>query len=473
MKNKFSPLANVETTDMVKQNTLKERIFACINNKDMDNLKVMLAYIEEMEILQTFYDLSNEEQVIVFRLLAKDKALSVFENLDTAFQQNLLRSFTDGSAKDFVNGMAPDDRVRLLDELPAGVAKKIIDSLSPEEREVTNVLMGYEPKTAGRIMTTEYISLMKDVSQRQALETIRQQAKDKETIYTLFVTDNAGRLEGALTLKDLIVADGDSIIGDIRPKNAISVSTGTDQEIVAKILQELDLLAIPVVDSEGLLVGIVTIDDAVDILEDEATEDIFLQAGLVGTASREADQSEVLIRGNMWKIWKVRLPFLLITLGAGILAGVVIAGFEEALEAIAVVAIFIPLNMDMGGNVGTQSSTVFVRGVVLGHIDINKFLKHILKEVGIGLSMGIIIGTAGGLIAAIWQGMPMLGLAVGLSVIFTMTLAALLGFLIPYVLIRLNVDQAAGSAPIITSIKDVSGLIIYFLLVITFMGHMM
>ena len=464
--------ANDETADMVKHNTLMKRILTCIDSKDMDYLKVMLTYIEEIEILQVFNDLSNEEQVIIFRLLAKDKALSLFENLDTPLQQNLLRSFTNGKAKELINEMAPDDRVRLLDELPAGIAKRIIDSLSPAERDATNILMGYEPKTAGRIMTTEYISLMKDISQRQALETIRQQAKDKETIYTLFVTDKTRKLEGVLSLKDLLVAEGDTKLEDIMSKSAISVSTGTDQEIVAKTLQELDLLAIPVVDNEGLLVGIVTIDDAVDILEDEATEDIFYQAGLGGVKNLEADRSEVLVSGSYWKIWKVRLPFLLITLGAGLLAGLVVAGFEEALESIAVVAIFIPLIMDMGGNVGTQSSTVFARGVVLGHINIKKFLKHILKEAGIGLSMGVMIGAAGGAIAAIWQGMPMLGFAVGLAVMFTMTLASFLGFLIPYVLIKLNVDQAAGSAPIITSIKDVSGLIIYFLLVIAFMGNM-
>ena len=341
-----------------------------------------------------------------------------------------------------------------------------------KEREATNVLMEYEPKTAGRIMTTEYISLMKDITQSQALKTVCQQAKQKEDIYTLFVTDSERKLEGILTLKELLVADGDSTLEQIMSRNAASVSTDTDQEIVAKTLQELDLLAIPVVDKGGVLAGTVTIDDAVDILENEATEDIFYQAGLGGITNSETDRSEALIRGSMWKIWRVRLPFLLITLIAGLLAGLVVAGFEEALESIAVVAIFIPLIMDMGGNVGTQSSTVFVRGVVLGHINTSRFLKHLLKEAGIGFSMGVMVGIAGGIIAAVWQGMPMLGFAVGLSLIFTMTLAALLGFLIPYILIKLKVDQAAGSAPIITSIKDVAGLIIYFLLVIAFLGHL-
>ncbi|MCL2226126.1 MAG: magnesium transporter [Oscillospiraceae bacterium] len=452
---------------------MKEKVLNYINAKDMANLKALLANAEIIEVLQIFSDLPKDEQVIVFRLLAKDAALAVFEQLDSSLQQILLRSFTDDRAIEFVNEMAPDDRMRLLDELPAGVAAKLLESLSQEERESTNVLMGYEPKTAGRIMTTEYISLEKDTTAEQALKKVRRQARDKETIYTLFVTDNARKLEGVLSLKELLVANGDSQIEDIMSKKAISVSTGTDREEVAKILQEFDLLAVPVVDNEGRLVGIVTIDDAVDILEEEATEDIFYQAGIVGDTSREADRSEVLIHGSMWRIWRVRLPFLLITLAAGMFAGVVVAGFEEALESIAAVAIFIPLIMDMGGNVGTQSSTVFVRGVVLGHIDMRNFLKHIMKEIGIGLSMGVMAGSVAGVIAAVWKGMPMLGLAVGFSVMFTMALAAFLGFLIPYVLTKLNVDQAAGSAPIITSIKDVAGLLIYFLLVIAFLGHLM
>ena len=449
----------------------------------METLKTVLATAEEMEILYAFRSLTSEEQVIVFRLLSKGRALHIFEELDTDMQQNLLRSFTDDGAIEFVNELAPDDRVRLLDELPASVAKKLINALSSEERESTNLLMGYAPETAGRIMTTEFVSLQRDLTVEQALEKISGQAEETETVYTLFVTDSVKKLEGVLTLKGLIIArgvtgatsktDGNTLIGDIMSKNTISVNTDTDQEEVARILQELDLLAIPVVDKENRLVGIVTIDDAIDILEEEVTEDILDQAGFADITGKETDRSELLVKGSLWKIWRVRLPFLLITLGAGLLAGLIIEGFEEALESIAVVAIFIPLIMDMGGNVGTQSSTVFARGVVLGHIDIKGFLKPFMKEIGIGFSMGALIGVAAGVITAVWQGMPMLGVAVGLSLVATMTLAALLGFLVPFVLIRFNVDQAAGSAPIITSIKDIAGLLIYFVFVTIFLGHML
>jgi len=452
---------------------LQEQIQALIEQKDMGQLKALLTGAEEIEVLHAFYDLSPEEQVIAFRLLAKDSALSIFEELDTEEQQNLLRSFTAEKTIEFVNELAPDDRVKLLDELPASVAKKLIASLSPSERKITNVLLGYAPETAGRIMTTEYISLTRDMTAEQALKKVRIQAKDKETIYTLYIKNRSRKLEGVLSLKELLVADGGALIEDLMSKKAIRVSTDTDQEEVARLLKELDLLAIPVVDKEERLVGIVTIDDAVDILEEEATDDILSSAGLIDITNKESNRSEVLIRGSLWDIWKVRLPFLFITLVAGMLAGLVIEGFEEVLESIAAVAIFLPLIMDMGGNVGTQSSTVFARGVVLGHIHVKHFFKHFLKEIGVGFSIGVLVGVIAGIIAAIWQGLPMLGLAVGLALVVTMTLAALLGFLVPYVLIKFNIDQAAGSAPIITSIKDIAGLVIYFVFISIFLGHLL
>jgi magnesium transporter len=256
-------------------------------------------------------------------------------------------------------------------------------------------------------------------------------------------------------------------------KNAISVTTDTDQEVVARTLQELDLLAIPVVDKEERLVGIVTIDDAVDILEEEATEDIYDQAGFADVTGNESDRSDVLINGNLWKIWKVRMPFLLATMVLGMLSGLVIDGFESTLESIAAVAIFIPLIMGMGGNVGTQSSTVFTRGVVLGHIQIKNFFKHFIKETGVGFSIGAVIGAISGVVASLFLGLPMLGLAVALAMVVTMTVASLLGFLVPFILIKCNVDQAAGSAPIITSLKDIVALVVYFVCVNIFIGNML
>ena len=454
--------------------TLFEKISELIEIKDMQKLKTALQQAEDMELLQAFYELSSKEQVIVFRLLKKDIALYLFEELDVEHQQNLLQHFTQPQTIEFVNELAPDDRVKLLDEMPASVAKRLIASISPGERAATNILMGYAEETAGRIMTTEFISLQGSLTAEKALEKVRKQAKDKETIYTLFVTDSRKKLKGVLSLKELITASLDEKIEDIMNQKVISVSTSTDQEEVANTLKELDLLAISVVDNEERLVGIVTVDDALDILEDEATEDLFAQAGLADTAGRETDRSETLINGSLWKIWRVRLPFLAITLAGGILAGIVMGGFEEALESIILVAFFIPLIMDMGGSVGTQSSTVFMRGVVLGHISLKKFWKHFMKEIGVGFSIGIIVGSVAGAVAAGWAILadqtPLVGLAVGLAVASTATLASLLGFLVPYILTKLNTDQAAGAAPIITTIKDIAGLLLYFVFVSLLLG---
>jgi len=438
----------------------------------MKSLKKILNSAEDLEVLEAIKDLSSKEQVIVYRLLNKERALFIFEQLDTRLQQKLIHSFTEEKAIEMITELAPDDRVRLLDELPAGVAKKLLASLSVEERQITNVLMGYESETAGRIMTPEYVRLSRDMTVVDALDKVKANAKDKETIYTLFVTNEARVLEGVLSLRELLIADSHIKIEDLMQKKIIKVSTDTDQEEVARLLQELDLLAIPVTDKENRLVGIITVDDAMDILEDEATEDMFDKAGMADINRKETSRSELLVEGSMWDIWKVRVPFLVLTLLGGLIAGSVIETFEETLESIAIVAVFIPVIMDMGGNVGTQSSTVFARGLLLGHIKMKNIGKHLIKEMIVGLTMGILIGIVAGSAAYIWHGVLGLGLAVGFALVITMTMASMLGFIVPFILIKLNVDQAAGTDPIITSIKDVLGLLIYFILVNQFLGHL-
>jgi len=462
----------------MQMNVLTEEISRYLELRDMQALKILLQKSEEMEILHVFHQLSLEDQVIVFRLLSKDKALEVFEDLDTDQQQNLLSSFSNERLVEYLNEIPPDDKVRLLDELPAMVAKRLLAQLDSAERDATYLIMGYEPETAGREMTTEYMALHRDMTVTQALAKIRERAPEVETIYTLFVTYRR-KLVGVLSLRELLLAEPDQVIEDIMYTNVVSVRTYTDQEEVARMLHNLDFLAIPVVDNEDRLVGIITVDDAMDILEEEATEDLLIQSGLASAIvkGKESNRSELLIRGSLWNIWKVRLPFLLITLAAGFAAAMLVEGFEEILETVVAVAFFLPLIMDMGGNVGTQSSTTFARGVALGHIQVKDFLKHFVKEIGVGLNLGLTSGLlAAGIIAlgSLWFDYPViLALAVGLTLVVTMTLAASLGFLVPYVLIKLNVDQAAGSAPIITSIKDIAGILIYFAFASLFLSHLL
>jgi len=449
---------------------LTESVLLNIKSKDMNELKMLLNDANEVDVLDMIQDLSVENQAVVYRLLSKDTALFVFERLDTYDQQQLIRSFTEESAIEIITALDPDERVRLFDEMPASFTRKMLSALSPKEREMTNLLMGYKDQTAGHIMTPEYVRISRNMTVSEALEKVRETAKTNETIYTIYITDDEKKLEGVISLRDLWIADSQKKVEEVMDDIVALVSTDTDQEEVARLLQRLDWLAVPVVDNEGRLVGIVTIDDAVDILEEEATEDIMDAAGFSDIAVKEADRSEVLTKGSILKIWAVRLPFLVITLVAGMAAGLIIEGFEEILESVVIVAFFIPLIMDMGGNVGTQSSTVFARGVVLGHINIKQFLKPFLKELGVGFSMGAMVGTVAGTIITIWLGMPTLGIAVGIALVATMTLAAVLGFLVPFTLMKLKVDQAAGSAPVITSIKDISGLFIYFALVAVLMS---
>ena len=444
----------------MQNTTFYESIMEYLKEKNMDGLKNLLNEASEDDVLNVIRDLYDKDQVLVYRLLSKDKALGVFEVLDTDDQQNLLRSFTDEQAIEAVNELAPDDRVRLLDELPATVAKKLLAAISREEREMTNLLMGYEAQTAGRIMTPEFVHLHKGITAAMALERVKVDAVEKETIYTIYIVDGKGKLEGAISLRDLLIAKPDAAIEDVMEHIAATVSTDTDQEEVARLLQKMDWLAVPVVDKENRLVGIVTVDDAIDILEEEVTEDILASSGIF--ASKETNRSEVLVKGSLWATLKVRMPFLFITIIGGLLAAMVLEGFEEVLNSVVVVAFFIPLIMDMGGSVGTQSSTAFARGVVLGHINLSKFFKHLAREISIGFCIGLIAGTISGVIATVMQGDMMIGLAVGVSLALTVTLAATLGFLVPFVLMKINADQAAGAAPIITTVKDISGILIYF-----------
>ncbi|MGM0419797.1 MAG: magnesium transporter [Bacillota bacterium] len=450
-----------------------DQVIELLDEENVKELKSLLNEEDMVDLMQVMRELDRAERVICFRLLNKDTAMEVFERLDIELQEDLISDFAETEANSVFKELAPDDRVRLLDELPARVAKKLLNNLSKNERQQTSELMGYEEETAGHIMTPNYIRFKRGTTIDEAMQKLRAIGEERETVYNLYVTTETRLLEGTVSLRDLIMADGDQYIEEIMHPDPIRVHTDTDQEEVARLLQEQDLLAVPVVDKENRLVGIVTVDDAFDVIEEETTEDIFDKVGIGTLNQREQGRSRILIEGSIPQIWKARLPFLLITLIGGFLAGFVIQGFEASLKSVAAIAVFIPVVMDMGGNVGTQSSTIFARALVLGQINIRRFTRHLFKEMGVGFSMGTLIGIVAGLVAYIWQGIGGFGLAVGLSLALTVTLASTLGFLIPFILFKLDLDQAAGADPIITTIKDITGLFIYFYLVNFFLGHLM
>lgn len=451
---------------------MEELIRFYIKKKEFKKLQVILKDLQRHELKEIFKHLKQDEQVIFFEVLSEDKAVALFKILGTQQQKNLLDALQPPMVKTFLNQLSSDDRVRLFDRLPERRVKSLLGVLTPDNRAETLHLQAYVPETAGRIMTTEFVTLTEDMTQEEALAKVTEEATRKENIYILFIIDEKLKLTGFITLHRLLMMAPTAVINEHMSRQPISVKTSEDQEKVAQKVKELDLLALAVVDDTNKLVGIVTFDDAMEILEEEATEDILNQAGLSDLKDTEEDRSKLLINGKLNKILAVRLPFLLATLLLSMLSGLVIENFEQTLESIAMVAIFIPLIMGMGGNIGTQSSTVFTRGLVLGHIEIENFLEHFFKELRVGLTIGALMGIMAGLMATIWLGFPMLGLAVGLALFATMTVASLLGFLVPFILIKLKIDQAAGSAPIITTIKDLVALLIYFTCISLFLGHL-
>lgn len=451
---------------------MEELIRFYIKKKEFKKLQVILKDLQRHELKEIFKHLKQDEQVIFFEVLSEDKAVALFKILGTQQQKNLLDALQPPMVQTFLNQLSSDDRVRLFDRLPERRVKSLLGVLTPDNRSETLHLQAYVPETAGRIMTTEFVTLTEDMTQEEALAKVTEEATRKENIYILFIIDEKLKLTGFITLHRLLMMAPTAVINEHMSRKPISVKTSEDQEKVAQKVKELDLLALAVVDDTNKLVGIVTFDDAMEILEEEATEDILNQAGLSDLKDTEEDRSKLLINGKLNKILAVRLPFLLATLLLSMLSGLVIENFEQTLESIAMVAIFIPLIMGMGGNIGTQSSTVFTRGLVLGHIEIENFLEHFFKELRVGLTIGALMGIMAGLMATIWLGFPMLGLAVGLALFATMTVASLLGFLVPFILIKLKIDQAAGSAPIITTIKDLVALLIYFTCISLFLGHL-
>lgn len=450
---------------------MTERITALLEEHKLTQLKELLneelGFQELSELLEQY---PPNQQAVLFRLLDKDTALEIFEVMEPAQQRELLEAFTATEVTELFSGIDPSDQVRLLGELPAKVAKELLKSIPRETRDSAAILMGFRPGTVGRVMSPHYLRLRRDDSVHAALERIRALKPDREMLLDIWVTDKHRILEGVVTLRDLVLAGPEASIGEIMDDDVVFVTADTDQEDAVKILKKFDLVSLPVVDSENRLVGALEYDRALDILQEEATEDLLEKGGVLSLQKREENLSQRLIHGTILQALTVRLPFLLVTLVGGLFAGVIISRFEEALSQVLALTFFMPLVMDMGGNVGTQSTTIFTRSLVLGHIRPNDFIRPLLLETARGLVIGIIIGSLTSLVSYLWQGSPELGLVVGLSILCTVTLAAALGFAVPWILYKLNLDQAAGSGPILTTVKDITGLLIYFYFAKIFMG---
>ncbi len=324
-------------------------------------------------------------QAIAFRLIAKNEAIEVYENLDSSVQQALIEEFKRQDLIDIVDKMSPDDRVRLFDELPAKIVRRLLEQLSTQERQATALLLGYEAQTAGRIMTPEYVALKENWTVARALDHIRAQAELSETVYYLFVTNADRQLTGILSLRQLVVGQAEQTIGEIMTREVVSVQTSADQEEVARIIQRYDFLAVPVVDTENRLVGIITVDDVIDILEAEATEDIYTLGGVQSGGDNY-------FQSNLLDVARKRVVWLSVLLITNTVTAAVIRSQQDILQSVVVLAAFIPLLIGTGGNVGAQSSTVVIRGLNTDELKIKDAFQVIRREAIAGAFLGLMLG---------------------------------------------------------------------------------
>jgi magnesium transporter len=440
-----------------------------LQQPSMEASKEIVNQLNTFELARSLTRLDYKNQAIVFRLLDKDKAIEVFEFLTHDQRADLIEAMEDPSVAELVENLDPDDRVRLFEELPAKVAKRLIADISPEARKSVNTLLGYPEKSVGRIMSPRYLAVRNYTKVSEALEAIRLSELRAKEIEIVFVIDSERFYQGYIWLATLVRAHPERPVEELLGNNGVAVGTHDNEMQAVDILKGYDLPAIPTVDREGRLVGAVTFDDVIDLMEEEATDTAFAQAGVRDLHGQDKLRSQRMVKGSIRYAVQVRLIFLVITLIGGLIVGGVIEQFEETLEAVVAAAIFIPLVMDMGGNVGTQSSTIFARGLAWRDIDANRFLPYFLREITVGAIMAAILGTAAGVIAYLWQGQPQgvpeLGLAVGLALFGAVLLGAMLGAFLPWLLLKLGFDQATAADPFITTIKDFVSLLLYFMLV--------
>lgn len=420
-----------------------------------DGAKLLLRPVQPVDAAEAIGSLPRTQQALAFRLLPKDEAIEVYEYLEPAVQQSLLERLRSGEVLELVEEMSPDDRVRLFDELPAKVVRRLLAELSPAERRVTAQLLGYEAGTAGRLMTTEFIDLKEFHSAAQALEIVRRRARDTETIYSLYVTDASRHLTGMLSLRDLVTADPEARLGDVITREVVQVTTDADQEEVARVIQRYDFLAVPVVDREERLVGIVTVDDVIDVIEQEATRDLYA-AGAV-----QAGDEDDYFRSNLFTVARRRVVWLLVLLLANSGTSAVIASEQKVLSQVVVLAAFIPLLIGTGGNVGAQSSTVVIRGLSTQRIQALGLLRAIGREALAGLLLGLLMMLVVFPWAAHVSGNWLVAAAAAISLVAITTLAATAGAALPLLFDRLGLDPALMSAPFIATATDVAGVFIY------------
>jgi magnesium transporter len=412
-------------------------------------------------------NLDEKEQIKFFRLLPKELASDVFVELDSDLQESLIKAFTDKELKDVIDDMYLDDAVDVIEEMPANVVKRILKNSDPENRKQINDLLEYPEDSAGSIMTTEYISFSANITVEDAFEKIRKIGLNKETVYTCYVTDNRKKLIGVVTVRDMLLAEKNVVIENIMETSVINVETLEDKEIVAHRFSDYDLLALPVVDKEGCLVGIVTVDDAVDVIHEEATEDIQMMAAVIPSEKPYLKQS-------IWSIWKARLPWLVLLLITSTFTSMILANYESKLDA--VLYAFVPMLMGTAGNAGGQTSVTIIRAIAVGDIEFRDIFKVILKELlaslALGLTIAIICFGKIMLIDRLYNDInTMSAMVISAVCLISIVMAKLVGCILPLLAKKIKLDPAVVASPLMTTIVDALSLVIYCLIAIAVLPY--
>ena len=432
----------------------KEIFVKLLAQRQFQAVRSILDVMNEVDIASLLSDLEDKELALAFRLIPKDKAAEVFANMNHSMQSYLVEIFSEKELKELIDDLYMDDTVDLLEELPANLVNRILDTVSPSDRTLINQLLNYPEDSAGSIMTTEYVDIRETMTVAQTMAHIKETGIHKETIYTCYVTDHR-RLLGIVSAKDLMTTADDVLIRDLMETEIISVSTHTDKEEVAQLFTKYDFLALPVLDQDERMVGIVTFDDAMDVMVEEATEDITKMAAM-SPSEKTYFETSVLDHA------KHRIAWLLILMFSATITGSIITKYENAFAAIPLLVSFIPMLMDTGGNCGSQSSTLIIRGLALGEIQFSDLFRVMFKEFRVSLIVGIALALANGLRILIMYRNTGLALVIGLSLIATIVISNLIGCVLPLVAKKLHMDPAIMASPLITTLVDTCSILIYF-----------
>lgn len=399
--------------------------------------------------------LPEKERIILFRLLPALPAADVFAELDKAQQRELLKLMSDQRIKEVISQISPDDRTDLFEDLPGVLAQRILNLLHHDDRREILELLGYPENSIGRLMTPDYAAVKPYWTVRQAVFHIRERGQDVETVDIIYVVDDQWRLVGSIPIRRLILSDYNQKVSGLTSEEIIAVLADNDQEEAVKVMEKYDLPVVPVIDAKGILLGIVTIDDIVDVIEEETTED-FQKSSAVEPLEKSYSES------SPWFLYRKRVGWLILLLLADFLSSGIIAHFEKLIQAVLALTLFIPILIDSGGNTATQSATLVIRALSTGELTVKKWFEVIKKELITGGLLGLTLGTLLCLRGFIWRGGPEIGLVVGLAMIVTVIWANLLGSILPIILTKFNLDPAVISSPLLTTLIDSTGLLIYF-----------